>query len=203
MELTPEILESIESYLNKELLEEELVSFEQKLNDDKDLRKFVEEQKIIQAGISLSAEKEIKKRLNVIHSDYFDKEELSSEKIVPIKGNTSIIKWIGLAASFLLLFGFWFYSSTKTQQNKLVFTETIEITVLPTAGKLGSSKKSKKLVKFFQSDMNYFDEYESEIRIYSDKDLEEFILSNITKRGSDLIELKMKDGSSLAIRKQK
>lgn len=112
MELSTEMLELIDRYLEKELNETERIDFEARLVNNKSLQKLVGEQQLIKVGIEQSAEAALKKKLNGIHESLsFDvSEDLEKpDKIVEMQ-SSGYRKWLAIAASFLLLITIGFFS---------------------------------------------------------------------------------------------
>lgn len=109
--ISQELLESIERYLNETMNLEELKTFEDKLNSDQAFKSQVEDVKTLLFGIEFQS---LKEELNIFHESIINKEnEKPSSKVISLN-----FRKIAVAAVIIIAAGsFWFLN--QNSNNKL------------------------------------------------------------------------------------
>ncbi len=182
MELSTEMLELIDQYLNGELSREEHDDFKVQLAKNKELQKLVGEQRLIKVGIEQSAEAALKKKLNGIHERLAldvsaSEDSATSGKIVEMKPS-GYRKWLALAASFLLLITIGFFSLDYLTKERAVAdnnnnTDRIDEDLLATPRNLKATKSikhSRIVIGTNNAPNNITEKEEIALKIYREKD---------------------------------
>lgn len=117
--ITQELLETIERYLKGTMSFEERNSFEKQLKTDKQLRRQVDDTRVIFSGIRKAV---LQEKLNVLHEDLIENREVSNYPPKILRYN---FKTLSIAASVLILIGsFWFLN--KQTNNEKLFNQFFE-----------------------------------------------------------------------------
>ncbi|MEZ4934371.1 MAG: hypothetical protein R2788_19875 [Saprospiraceae bacterium] len=107
-------LDKIEAYLNGQMNEEEIRSFEAQLNKDSELAAEFAIQKFEQEAISLAAEDDLRGRIKSIQSDAKNSINHLVPKVISIR---RWLKPLAIAASFLLIVGYLFESNKYSNES--------------------------------------------------------------------------------------
>ncbi len=107
----------IEKYFENSLNPKEQISFNEKLQNDKEFKKEFLFQKDLKKAISLDQREKLKLDLQQFEKEYQEKS----------KGNTSFTKWL-IAASITLLLGFgiWFIKDSYFPSNEQLYAQNFE-----------------------------------------------------------------------------
>lgn len=90
-------LEQIEKYLNGEFSQEEKERFEKRIMEEDELRKLVDEHRILLRGLELGFNRELKSRLQLEEQRFTKNERKSKRRILPLRWS------IGIAATMAIL----------------------------------------------------------------------------------------------------
>lgn len=109
--ISQEVLETLERYLNNTMLSDERTSFEKQLEVNPILQQHLNETKILFSGIKKAA---LKNKLDSFHEGLVEKDPIKKEPSKIIKFN---FRFVSIAASILVLIGgFWYSNQSPTNQ---------------------------------------------------------------------------------------
>ncbi len=132
--------EQIQRYLDAALSDEERKKFEQQLKSDKKLEELVLLQKKLKRV--LNSETTIRNTLSVIRTE----EEAISKRLKPQKRNRKIFRFMGIAASILLIaVAIWFFLPSTTQNNFGAFHKHNQISLNQKSGTTTNLSKLEEL----------------------------------------------------------
>ena len=123
LNITQDVLETIERYINKTMTSNEIISFEKKLQSDSKFKAQFEDIKILLLGIETQS---LKEKLDSFHEDI----PFGKSKTSIVKPLFSIRKFVAAAAIIIAVGSFWFFNQNTNE--KLFVTYFIPDPGLPT-----------------------------------------------------------------------
>lgn len=113
-DISQELLETIEAYLNQTMDASQLADFKQRLDQDPDLQQQVEDVSVLLSGIEAAA---LKEKLDGFHSEMEHTPLERATPVIPIKKRKNGLLRYAAAAAILVSLGlFWIFNQAPTHE---------------------------------------------------------------------------------------